>query len=79
MLRLVDRLDNGSVLIQFVHGNIVWSIGLSAIPGAMLGGFLARLLAMWLGPLWLKLFVSLWIMASSAFLIVGPYLGLLGK
>jgi uncharacterized protein len=67
------------VIYHVVNGNIVWSIGLSAIPGAMLGGFLARLLAMWLGPLWLKTFVSLWIIASSAFLIVGPYLGLLSK
>ncbi|MFA5901161.1 MAG: sulfite exporter TauE/SafE family protein [Hyphomicrobium sp.] len=67
------------VSYHIINGNIVWSVGLTAIPGAMLGGFLARLFATWLGPLWLKTFASLWIILSSAFLIVGPYLGLIGK
>jgi uncharacterized membrane protein YfcA len=67
------------VSYHIINGNIVWSVGLTAIPGAMFGGFLARLFATWLGPLWLKTFASLWIILSSAFLIVGPYLGLIGK
>jgi uncharacterized protein len=65
------------VTYHVINGNIVWPIGLMAIPGAMIGGFVARLFAMWLGPLWLKTFASLWIIFSSAFLILGPYLGLL--
>ena len=62
-----------------VNGNIVWPIALMAIPGAMIGGFLARTFAVWLGPLWLKTFASIWIIGSSAFLILGPLLGMLSK
>lgn len=61
------------------NDNIIWPIALTAIPGAMIGGFVARIFAGWLGPLWLKTFASVWIIASSAFLIVGPYLGVLSK
>lgn len=60
-------------------GNIVWPVALTAIPGAMVGGFVARLFALWLGPLWLKTFASLWIVASSAFLILAPLFGVLPK
>ncbi len=67
------------VWYHVINGNIIWSVGLTAIPGAMLGGYLARLFASWLGPLWLKTFASLWIILSSAFLIVGPSLGLISK
>lgn len=61
------------------NGNIIWPVALTAVPGAMIGGFVARYFALWLGPLWLKTFASIWIIASSAFLIVGPYLGLISK
>lgn len=64
---------------HLVNGNVIWPIALMAIPGAMIGGYIARLFAVWLGPLWLKTFASVWIIASSAFLILGPYLGLLSK
>ncbi len=67
------------VTYHVINNNIVWPIGLTAIPGAMLGGYLARLFAAWLGPLWLKTFASLWIIFSSGFLILGPFLGLLSK
>lgn len=67
------------VTYHVLNGNIVWPIGLTAIPGAMVGGYVARLFAAWLGPLWLKTFASLWIIFSSGFLIVGPSLGLLSK
>lgn len=67
------------VTYHVINGNIIWPIGLTAIPGAMIGGFVARLFATWLGPLWLKTFASLWIIFSSAFLILGPSLGLLSK
>ena len=61
------------------NANIVWPVALTAVPGAMIGGFIARYFASWLGPLWLKTFASVWIIVSSAFLIVGPYLGLISK
>lgn len=64
---------------HIANGNIIWPIALTAIPGAMVGGFVARLFAAWLGPLWLKTFASVWIIFSSAFLILGPALGLLSK
>jgi uncharacterized membrane protein YfcA len=64
---------------HLVNGNVIWPIALMAIPGAMIGGFIARLFAVWLGPLWLKTFASVWIIASSAFLILGPLLGVLSK
>ena len=60
---------------HIANDNIIWPVALMAIPGAMIGGFIARLFAMWLGPLWLKIFASVWIILSSAFLIAGPYLG----
>ncbi|MCV0369654.1 sulfite exporter TauE/SafE family protein [Filomicrobium sp.] len=64
---------------HIANNNIIWPVALTAIPGAMIGGFVARYFAIWLGPLWLKTFASLWIILSSAFLIVGPYLGLISK
>jgi len=67
------------VSYHVINGNIVWPVALTAVPGAMIGGFVARLFANWLGPLWLKTFASLWIIFSSAFLILGPALGLLAK
>jgi uncharacterized membrane protein YfcA len=67
------------VAYHVINGNIIWPIALTAIPGAMIGGFVARLFAAWLGPLWLKTFASIWIIFSSGFLILGPSLGLLSK
>ncbi len=64
---------------HILNDNIIWPVALTAIPGAMIGGFIARIFANWLGPLWLKTFASIWIILSSAFLIVGPYLGLLSQ
>jgi uncharacterized protein len=64
---------------HLAQGNIIWAVALTAIPGAMIGGFVAKIFATWLGPLWLKTFASIWIIFSSAFLILGPYFGLLSK
>ena len=41
-----------------------------AAPGAALGGFLARPIALWLGPLRLKTLDGLWIIGSSVFLLL---------
>ena len=65
------------VWVHLWDGNIVWPIALMAIPGAMVGGFIARLFALWLGPLWLKTFASIWITASSLYLIFGPALDIM--
>jgi uncharacterized protein len=64
---------------HIANDNIIWPIALTAVPGAMIGGFAARFFAGWLGPLWLKTFASVWIIFSSGFLIIGPYLGLLSR
>jgi len=65
------------VWIHLAEGNIIWPLALMAIPGAMVGGVAARLFALALGPLWLKTFASLWIVASSLYLIFGPSLGVM--
>ncbi|MEM7774363.1 MAG: sulfite exporter TauE/SafE family protein [Pseudomonadota bacterium] len=67
------------VWYHIAFDNIVWPIALTAIPGAMIGGFVARIFATWLGSLWLKTFASVWIIASSAFLILGPLLGVMSQ
>jgi uncharacterized membrane protein YfcA len=45
-------------------------IALIAIPGAIVGGFLAKAIAQLLGSLWLKTLASLWIIASSLYLLL---------
>jgi uncharacterized membrane protein YfcA len=45
-------------------------IALIAVPGAILGGFLAKGIASLLGSLWLKTAASIWIIASSIYLLV---------
>lgn len=45
-------------------------IALIAVPGAMVGGFLAKGIASLLGSLWLKTLASIWIIASSVYLLV---------
>jgi uncharacterized membrane protein YfcA len=55
-----DNLLSGQVRIE---------IALIAIPGAIIGGFLAKQIAQVLGSLWLKTLASLWIIASSVYLL----------
>lgn len=43
---------------------------LIAVPGALIGGVLAKVIAQWLGALWLKTLASVWIIASSFYLLV---------
>ncbi len=45
-------------------------IALIAVPGAIVGGFLAKGIASLLGSLWLKTLASIWIIASSVYLLV---------
>ncbi|GAB4230042.1 MAG: hypothetical protein Kow0032_11660 [Methyloligellaceae bacterium] len=65
------------VWIHIIENNIIWPIALMAVPGAMVGGFIARLFALALGPIWLKTFASVWITLSSLYLIFGPSLGVM--
>lgn len=51
-------------------GTIVWEVVVLAGPGAALGGFIARPVALWLGPNRLKTADGGWIVLSSLYLII---------
>lgn len=51
-------------------GHVPWEVVVLAAPGAALGGFLARPIALWLGALRLKTLDGLWIIGSSVFLLL---------
>ncbi|NCP14153.1 MAG: sulfite exporter TauE/SafE family protein [Sphingomonadales bacterium] len=50
-------------------GTIVWEVVLLAGPAAVLGGFLARPIALWLGPKRLKTVDGSWIVLSALYLL----------
>jgi uncharacterized membrane protein YfcA len=50
-------------------GTVPWEVVLLAAPGAALGGFVARPLALWLGARRLKTIDGMWIVLSSFYLI----------
>ena len=50
-------------------GHVPWEVVVLAAPGAALGGFLARPIALWLGALRLKTLDGFWIIGSSLFLL----------
>lgn len=50
-------------------GTVPWEVVLLAAPGAALGGFLARPVALWLGARRLKTVDGLWIVLSSLYLV----------
>ena len=50
-------------------GTVAWEVVLLAAPGAMLGAFLARPIALWLGACRLKTAGGLWIVASALYLV----------
>lgn len=54
---------------HFSHGTIPWEVVLLAAPGAALGGFLARPVALWLGARRLKTLDGAWIVLSACYLI----------
>ncbi|MBD3728258.1 MAG: sulfite exporter TauE/SafE family protein [Sphingomonadales bacterium] len=51
------------------HHTVQWEVILLAAPGAMLGAFLARPIAMWLGARRLKTAGGAWIVLSAAYLL----------
>ncbi|MDE2560834.1 MAG: sulfite exporter TauE/SafE family protein [Sphingomonadales bacterium] len=50
-------------------GTVPWEVVVLAAPGAALGGFLARPIAIWLGARRLKTAAGLWIVCSSLYLM----------
>lgn len=54
---------------QIEQGLMQWEIVLLAAPGAMLGAFLARPIAYWLGPRKLKTAGGAWIVLSALYLL----------
>ncbi|WP_427964667.1 sulfite exporter TauE/SafE family protein [Altererythrobacter sp.] len=50
-------------------GTVQWEVVLLAAPGAMLGAFLARPVALWMGPRKLKTVGGIWIVLSALYLI----------
>jgi len=54
----------------YLAGHVALDIALIAIPGAILGGFVAKGIASLLGSLWLKTLASIWIIASSIYLLL---------
>ena len=51
-------------------GTVAWEVVLLAAPGAMLGAFFARPIALWLGARRLKTAGGLWIVASALYLVL---------
>ena len=51
------------------QATVQWEVVLLAAPGAMLGAFLARPIALWLGARWLKTAGGIWIAGSAAYLV----------
>jgi len=62
-----------SVMTGLVHhieqGGVQWEVVLLAAPGAMVGAFLARPIALWLGPRKLKTLGAFWIAGSALYLL----------
>jgi uncharacterized membrane protein YfcA len=67
-------ISSVSVLVGIIWhieiGTIAWEIVLLAGPGAVLGAFLARPIALWLGARKLKTLDGTWIVLSAVYLIV---------
>jgi len=67
-------ISSVSVLVGIIWhievGTISWEIVLLAGPGAVLGAFLARPIALWLGARKLKTLDGTWIVLSAVYLIV---------
>jgi uncharacterized membrane protein YfcA len=55
---------------NFFAGLVVLPVALMAVIGAIIGGYLAKGIAGVLGPLWLKTAASIWIIASSLYLLL---------
>lgn len=54
----------------YFGGLVRLEVALIAVPGAVVGGFLAKGIAQVLGSLWLKTLASIWIIGSSLYLLL---------
>ena len=52
---------------HIIQHNIIIEILIFAAPGALIGGFIARYIAIWMSPQKLKLFISIWILGIGLF------------
>ena len=72
---VIYHLVKGTIGLAMVPGSDTlvasprWDVVLVAIPGALVGGYLARVFASFLGADRLKLFASLWIVFSALYLL----------
>ena len=57
------------VVWHIEHETVQWEVVLLAAPGAMIGAFLARPIALWLGPFRLKTAGGAWIALSAVYLL----------
>lgn len=55
---------------HILTGHVVWEVVALAAPGAALGGYFARALALWLGANRLKTLDGCWIVGSSLYLLI---------
>lgn len=57
-------------VVNLSLGRIVWDLALAAVPGGIVGGFLAHWAATAMGPLWVKTVAAVWIVGSSLAMII---------
>ncbi|MBB3169586.1 sulfite exporter TauE/SafE family protein [Simiduia aestuariiviva] len=57
------------LVYHLLHTDIPWQLAAFAIPGAVIGGYIARGFAYFLGPHRLKILAGLWIVGSSVYLL----------
>ncbi|AFU99278.1 sulfite exporter TauE/SafE family protein [Simiduia agarivorans] len=58
------------IVFHLIHTDIPWLLAAFAVPGAIIGGYIARGFAYWLGPYRLKMLAGLWIVGSSGYLLL---------
>jgi len=55
---------------HIMAGNVRWEVIVLTAPGAIIGGYVARPVALWLGVTRMKTLDGAWIVASGLYLIV---------
>lgn len=57
------------MVFHLIHTEIPWLLAAFAVPGAIIGGYIARGFAYFLGPHRLKILAGVWIVGSSVYLL----------
>lgn len=57
------------MIFHYLNTDIPWALAAFAVPGAVIGGYLARRFAYFLGPHRLKIVAGVWIVGSSCYLL----------